>query len=89
MRDALGFFEVRSLVAAIEAADAMLKAADVQLKNFNYVGSGVISVIVSGEVAAVKSAIEAAQNRAGMMAEVISVNVIPRPNKELDELFEA
>lgn len=88
MRDALGFFEVRSLVAAIEAADAMLKAADVQLKNFNYVGSGVISVIVSGEVAAVKSAVEAAENRAGQMAEVISVNVIPRPNEELDELFE-
>lgn len=88
MRDALGFFEVRSLVAAIEAADAMLKAADVQLKNFNYVGSGVISVIVSGEVAAVKSAVDAAQNRAGQMAEVISVNIIPRPNRELDELFE-
>lgn len=88
MRDALGFFEVRSLVAATEAADAMLKAADVQMKSFNYVGSGVISVIVSGEVAAVKAAIEAAQSRAGMMAEVISVNVIPRPNKELDELLE-
>ncbi len=88
MREALGFFEIRSLAAAIEAADSMLKAADVKLKNFNYVGSGVISVIVSGEVAAVKAAIDAAQARAGQMAEVVSVNVIPRPNKELDELFE-
>lgn len=88
MEDALGFFEVQSLVAAIEAADAMLKAADVQLKNFNYVGSGIVCVIVSGEVAAVKAAIDAAQNRAGLMAAVISVNVIPRPNKELYELFE-
>lgn len=88
MREALGFFEVRSLTAAIEAADAMLKAADVKLKNFNYVGSGVISVIVSGEVAAVKAAVDAAQAKAGQMAEVISVNVIPRPNDELDELFE-
>ncbi len=88
MREALGFFEVKSLVAAIEAADAMLKAADVSLKNFNYVGSGVISVIVSGEVAAVKSAVEAAQARAGNMAEIISVNVIPRPNAEVDDLFE-
>lgn len=88
MREALGFFEVRNLVAAIEAADAMMKAADVQLKNFNYVGSGIICVIVSGEVAAVKASIEAAQNRAGLMAEVISVNVIPRPNEELFELFE-
>lgn len=88
MREALGFFEVRSLVAAIEAADAMMKAAEVQLKNFNYVGSGLICVIVSGEVAAVKAGIEAAQNRAGLMAEVIAVNVIPRPNAELYELFE-
>lgn len=88
MREALGFFEVRSLVAAIEAADAMMKAAEVQLKNFNYVGSGIICVIVSGEVAAVKASIEAAQNCAGLMAEVISVNVIPRPNAELYELFE-
>ncbi len=88
MRDALGFFEVRSLVAAIEAADAMLKAADVKLQNFNYVGSGIVCVIVSGEVAAVKAAIDTAQNRAGLMAEVISVNVIPRPNEELYELFE-
>lgn len=89
MGEALGFFEIQSMVAAIEAADAMLKAADVQLKSFNFVGSGVISVVVSGEVAAVKAAVEAAQNRAGQMAQVISVNVIPRPNKELDELLEA
>ena len=88
MKQALGFFEIRSMVAAIEAADAMLKAADVDIKKFEIVGSGVVSVIIEGEVAAVQAAIESAQLRASHMAEVISVNVIPRPNHELEELFE-
>lgn len=88
MNQALGFFEIRSMVAAMEAADAMLKAADVNLKKFEVVGSGVISVIIEGEVAAVQAAIESAELRAGHMAEIISVNVIPRPNDELAELFE-
>lgn len=88
MKRALGFFEIRSMVAAMEAADAMLKAADVDLKKFEIVGSGVVSVIIEGEVAAVKAAVEAAELRASHMAEVISVNVIPRPNRELEELFD-
>lgn len=88
MKQALGFFEIRSMVAAIEAADTMLKAADVNIKDFNFVGSGVISVIVEGEVAAVKAAIQSAEARAGNMAEIISINVIPRPNDEVDGLFD-
>jgi len=88
MNQALGFFEIRSMVAAMEAADAMLKAADVNLKKFEVVGSGVISVIIEGEVAAVKAAVESAELRAGHMAEIISVNVIPSPNDELTDLFE-
>ncbi|WP_432407259.1 BMC domain-containing protein [Wukongibacter sp. M2B1] len=87
MRQAIGFFEIRSKVAAIQAADTMLKTADVSIKDFNLVGSGVISVIIEGDVAAVKAAIENAKATAGNMAEVISVNVIPRPNEELDKLF--
>lgn len=88
MKQALGFFEIRSMVAAIEAADTMLKAADVKIKDFNFVGSGVISVIIEGEVAAVKAAIESAEAKAGNMAEIISINVIPRPNDEVDGLFD-
>ena len=88
MCKALGFFEIRSMVAAMEAADSMLKAADVDLRKFEIVGSGVVSVIIEGEVAAVQSAVESAKMNAGHMAEIISVNVIPRPNRELSELFE-
>lgn len=88
MRQAIGFFEIRSMVAAIEAADTMLKAADVRIKDFNMVGSAVISVVIEGEVAAVKAAIESAKSAAGNMAEVISTNVIPRPNEEVDKLFD-
>lgn len=88
MRQAIGFFEIRSMVAAIEAADTMLKAADVKIKDFNMVGSAVISVVIEGEVAAVKAAIESAKAAAGNMAEVISTNVIPRPNDEVDKLFD-
>ena len=88
VKQALGFFEIRSMVAALEAADAMLKAADVSLRKFEVVGSGVISVIIEGEVAAVQAAIESAELSASHMAEVISINVIPSPNKELLDLFE-
>ena len=77
MRKALGFFEIRSYVAACYAADIMVKAADVTVKDFNVVGSGVISVVIEGEVAAVNSAVAAAQDGASHMAEVIGINVIP------------
>ncbi|MFZ5967518.1 MAG: BMC domain-containing protein [Bacillota bacterium] len=87
MKQALGIFEIRSLAAAIEAADAMVKAANVKIADFNYVGSGVISVLVEGEVAAVKAAVESARQSAGQMAEIISINVIPRPHDEVSKIL--
>jgi microcompartment protein CcmL/EutN len=87
MKQALGFFEVRSYVAAIYAADIMVKAANVVVKDFNVVGSGVICVIVEGDVAAVKAAVESAEIGAASMADVVSINVIPRPESDMDILF--
>lgn len=87
MNQALGIFEIKSKVAAIAAADAMVKAADVRIADFNLVGSGVISVMVEGEVAAVNAAIESAKMSAGNMAEIISMNVIPRPHDEVAKIL--
>ncbi|MZQ97705.1 MAG: BMC domain-containing protein [Acidaminobacter sp.] len=87
MKKALGFFEVRSLVAAIYAADVMVKAANVVVKDFNIVGSGVVAVIIEGDVAAVKAAVEAAREEAGSKGQVIGINVIPRPEEGMDMLF--
>ena len=87
MNQALGIFEIKSKVAAIVAADAMVKAADVRIADFNLVGSGVISVMVEGEVAAVNAAIESAKMSAGDMAEIISINVIPRPHDEVAKIL--
>lgn len=84
---ALGFFEVRSWVAAMNAADVMVKSASVILKDFNVVGSGLVAVIVEGDVAAVNAAVEAAKLEAGSMAEVIGTHVIPRPVEDMDMLF--
>lgn len=79
--------ETRSLVAAIEAADAMLKSANVRIMDFQLVGSGLVSVTVTGEVAAVMAAVENGKLRAAEVAEVVSANVIPRPHDEVDKLF--
>lgn len=79
--------ETRSLVAAIEAADAMLKSANVKIMDFQLVGSGLVSVTVTGEVAAVMAAVENGKLRAAEVAEVVSANVIPRPHDEVDKLF--
>ncbi|MBF8983110.1 BMC domain-containing protein [Lutibacter sp. B2] len=87
MNQALGIFEIRSKVGAIVAADAMVKAADVTIADFNLVGSGVISVMVEGEVAAVNAAIESAKMSVGNMAEIISINVIARPHDEVSKIL--
>ncbi len=87
MRQAIGFIEVRSLVAAMEAADAMVKAADVHLDDFQFVGSGLVAVVVTGDVAAVTSAVEVAKDRTKHLGELISANVIPRPHEEVDRLI--
>jgi ethanolamine utilization protein EutM len=84
---ALGFFEVKSWVAAMYAADVMVKSANVVLKDFNRVGSGIIAVIVEGDVAAVTAAVDAAKLEAGSMAEVIGTLVIPRPESDMEMLF--
>ncbi|KAB3531658.1 BMC domain-containing protein [Alkaliphilus pronyensis] len=88
MRQALGFIETRSLVAAIQAADTMVKSADVKITDFNYVGSGIVAVVVTGEVAAVKAAVANGLETAGQLAEIISSNVIARPHDEVDNLLD-
>jgi len=87
MKEAIGMVETRSLVGAIEAADAMVKSADVKIVDFQFVGSGFISVIVSGDVAAVESAVANGQERAAKIAEVITANVLPRPYMETDKVL--
>ncbi|MDR1378794.1 MAG: BMC domain-containing protein [Synergistaceae bacterium] len=88
MREALGTVEIRSLVGAIEALDTMLKAASVQVYDFQIVGSGLVAVVVTGDVAAVQAAVESGQQAASRISEVISYNVIARPNDEVDKLVE-
>ncbi|SET52735.1 BMC domain-containing protein [Natronincola peptidivorans] len=87
MKEAIGMVETRSLIAAIQAADTMVKSADVKIIDFNYVGSGIVAVIVGGEVAAVKAAVENAVEVVESIAEIISTNVIARPHDEVDELL--
>ena len=81
--EALGMVETKGLVALIEASDAMLKAANVQLAGWEKVGSGMVTVFVVGDVAAVKAAVDAGASAASKIGEVISVQVIPRPHEEL------
>lgn len=83
MRNAIGFVETLGLVAAIEAADVMVKTADVRIVECRFVGSGLVNVTVQGEVAAVKLAVDAAVDRAGRIGEVVSFHVIPRPHEDL------
>ena len=79
-RLALGMIETRGLTASIEAADAMLKAADVELVGTEKIGSGLVTVMVQGDVGAVKAAVEAGQESASRIGELVAVHVIPRPH---------
>jgi ethanolamine utilization protein EutM len=81
--EALGMIETKGLVALIEAADAMLKAANVQMVGWEKVGSGLVTAFVVGDVAAVKAAVDAGASAAAKIGEVVSVQVIPRPHEEL------
>ena len=81
--EALGMIETKGLIALIEASDAMLKSANVQLVGWEKVGSGMVTVFVVGDVAAVKAAVDAGASAASKIGEVISVQVIPRPHEEL------
>ena len=85
--EALGMVETRGLVAAIEAADAMVKAANVELIGTEKIGSGLVSVMVRGDVGAVKSAVEAGQTNAAKLGEIIATHVIPRPHGDVEKLL--
>lgn len=81
--EALGMIETKGFVALVEAADAMLKAANVDLVGWDKVGSGLVTAFVVGDVAAVKAAVDAGAAAASRIGEVVSVQVIPRPHEEL------
>ena len=85
--EALGMVETRGLVAAIEAADAMVKAANVVLIGSEKIGSGLVSVMVRGDVGAVKAAVEAGSAAANSLGEVIATHVIPRPHQDVEKLL--
>jgi ethanolamine utilization protein EutM len=85
--EALGMIETRGLVAMIEAADAMVKAANVQLVGWEKIGSGYVTAIVRGDVAAVKSAVDAGAAAAAKVGEVMSTHVIPRPHMDLEHVL--
>ena len=85
---ALGMVETRGIVASIEAADAMAKAANVTLIGQTKVGGGLVSVMIRGEVGAVKAATDAGAAAANKVGEVVSVHLIPRPHDEVESLLE-
>jgi ethanolamine utilization protein EutM len=87
MQEALGMIETRGLVSAIEAADAMVKAANVRLVGKELVGGGLVTVMVRGDVGAVKAAVEAGGAAAKRVGELISVHVIPRPHGEVEAVL--
>jgi len=82
-----GFIETKGLVAAIEAADAMVKAANVEIVGRKIIGGGLVTVIIEGDVGAVKAAVEVGAEAARKVGELVSVHIIARPNAELDEFF--
>ena len=85
--EALGMVETRGLVAAIEAADAMVKAANVELIGTEKIGSGLVSVMVRGDVGAVKAATEAGSSAASKLGELVAVHVIPRPHADVEKIL--
>jgi len=87
MLSAIGLVETKGFVAVVEAADAMLKAANVSLIKYQSIGGGYVTVIVQGDVGAVKAAVDAGAAAAKRVGEVVSVHVIPRPHEETGKLF--
>lgn len=85
--EALGMVETRGLVAAIEAADSMVKAANVTLLGTEKIGSGLVTVMVRGDVGAVKAAVEAGSNSAAKLGEIIATHVIPRPHSDVEKIL--
>lgn len=85
--EALGMVETRGLIGSIEAADAMVKAANVILVGKEYIGSGYVTVMVRGDVGAVKAATDAGAAAARRVGELVSVHVIPRPHAEVEKIL--
>lgn len=86
-QQALGMLETRGLVAAIEGADAMVKAANVELVGTEKIGSGLVTVMVRGDVGAVKAAVEAGSEVASKLGEIVAVHVIPRPHSTVESIL--
>ncbi|HYE82423.1 MAG TPA: propanediol utilization microcompartment protein PduA [Clostridia bacterium] len=86
-KEALGMVETKGLVASIEAADAMVKAANVTLIGYEKIGSGLVTVMVRGDVGAVKAATDAGAAAAEKVGEVISIHVIPRPHADVEKIL--
>jgi ethanolamine utilization protein EutM len=87
MAEALGMIECRGFPAMVEASDAMVKAAKVELVGYEKTGGGYVTAIIRGDVAAVKAACEAGQNGAARVGEVVSVHIIARPHSNVDEVL--
>ena len=85
--EALGMIETKGLVALVEASDAMLKSANVTLIGWQKIGSGLVTALVLGDVAAVKAAIDAGAAAAGRVGEVVGVQVIPRPHEDIGTIL--
>lgn len=86
-KEALGMVETKGLVGAIEAADAMVKSANVALVGYEKIGSGLVTVMVRGDVGAVKAATDAGAIAAEKVGEVVSVHVIPRPHSDVEKIL--
>ncbi|MCA1563266.1 MAG: BMC domain-containing protein [Acidobacteria bacterium] len=87
MADALGMVETKGLIGSIEAADAMVKAANVVLIGKEYIGAGYVTVMVRGDVGAVKAATDAGAAAARRVGELVSVHVIPKPHTEVEKVL--
>lgn len=86
-KEALGMVETRGLTAAIDAADAMTKAAEVTLVGTEKIGSGLVTVMVRGDVGAVKAAVEAGESAASKLGELVATHVIPRPHSDVENIL--
>ncbi len=87
MSEALGMIDTKGLVGAVEAADAMTKSANVALVGYEKIGSGLVTVMVRGDVGAVKAAVDAGACAAAKVGEVISQHVIPRPHTDVEKIL--
>ncbi|MGX7196564.1 BMC domain-containing protein [Enterococcus olivae] len=86
-QEALGMVETRGLIASIEAADAMVKAANVKLVKSEKIGSGLVTMLVRGDVGAVKAAVDAGTSAAQAVGEVVATHVIPRPHSDIESVI--